>query len=97
MVHAHPFRMRPYIKEIRLFPDLVDAVEVYNVGNRNVEENKKAAEYAKKHNLPATAGTDAHYLQESERSGIAFYKPLKDINDFIENVKAGNYRLIMNA
>lgn len=95
VVHAHPFRIRPYIKEVRLFPDLVDAVEVYNVGNRNVEFDKKAAAYAKKHSLPAFAGTDAHGF-EPERSGMAFYRPLEDINDFIENVKSGNYQLIMN-
>jgi len=96
VVHAHPFRIRPYISEIRLFPDLVDAVEVYNVGNRNIEFDKKASEYAKKHNLPGTAGTDAHGF-EPERSGMGFYKPLNNINDFIENIKSGNYRLITNA
>ncbi len=96
VVHAHPFRIRPYIKEVRLFPDLVDAVEVYNVGNKNLEFDKKASEYAKKHKLPVTAGTDAHGF-EQERSGMAFYKPLKDIKDFIENVKSGNCRLIMNT
>lgn len=96
VVHAHPFRMRSYIKEIRLFPDSVDAVEVYNVGNRSVESDSKASEYAKKHNLPGTAGTDAHGFEPS-RSGLAFYEPLKDINDLIKNVKDGNYRLIMNA
>ena len=41
VVHAHPFRIRPYIKEIRLFPDLVDAVEIYNVGNRNIDFDKR--------------------------------------------------------
>lgn len=99
VVHAHPFRERPYIKEIRLYPDLVDAVEVYNVGNRNSEFDKKAAEYAKKHKLPAFAGTDAHGIESEQsigRSGMAFYRPLNDINDFIANVKLGNYKLIMN-
>ncbi|MDI9488223.1 MULTISPECIES: PHP-associated domain-containing protein [Clostridia] len=95
VVHAHPFRIRPYIKEIRLFPDLVDAVEIYNVGNRNIDFDKKAAEYAKKHNLPTTAGTDAHGL-EPERSGMGFSKPLNSIHDFIENIKARDYKLIMN-
>lgn len=96
VVHAHPFRVRPYIKEIRLFPESVDAVEIYNVGNRSTESDRMAADYAKKHNLPGTAGTDAHGF-EPERSGLAFYEPLKDIRDFIENIKSGNYQLIMNA
>lgn len=93
VVHAHPFRIRPYIKEIRLFPDFVDAVEVYNVGNRNIGFDKKANEYAMKHNLPAFAGTDAHG-DEEERSGMVFERPIDSIQDFIINVKSGDYRLI---
>lgn len=95
VVHAHPFRIRPYIKEIRLFPDFVDAVEVYNVGNGNIEFDKKANEYAKKHNFPAFAGTDAHG-DEQERNGMEFDRPLGSIQDFIINVKSGDYRLIKN-
>jgi hypothetical protein len=95
VVHAHPFRIRPYIKEVRLFPKLVDAVEVYNVGNRNVEFDNKAAKYARKHSLPGFAGTDSHGY-ETVRSGMGFDNPLKDIHDFLTNVKANNYKLIMD-
>jgi hypothetical protein len=45
IVHAHPYRVRPYIKEIRLFPDCVDAVEAINVGNRNDDFDRKALLY----------------------------------------------------
>lgn len=93
IVHAHPFRDRPYIKEIRLFPDAVDAVEAINIGNRSEEVDKKAMAYAKKHKLPMTAGTDAHGF-ENQRSGISFTKDLGHINDFIDEIKAGNYELI---
>lgn len=95
VVHAHPFRVRPYIKEIRLFPEFVDAVEVYNVGNRDPEADKKALEYAKKHNLPAFAGTDAHGF-ERERNSMGFDKPLDSIHEFIENVKSRDYKIIMD-
>lgn len=100
VVHAHPFRMRPYIKEIRLFPEFVDAVEVFNVGNRNLEFDKKAEEYALKHNLPGFSGTDAHgqdYEQIIGRGGIAFYRPLNDMKDLLNEVKSGNYELVRNS
>lgn len=93
IVHAHPFRVRPYIKEIRLLPMFVDAVEAINVGNRNDEFDKKAMAYAKKHKLPMTAGTDSHGL-EKFRSGIAFPHKLKSIQDYINSIKANEYELI---
>lgn len=96
VVHAHPFRERPYIKEIRLFPDQVDGVEVYNVGNQSMEFDKKAVAYAKKHNLVAFAGTDSHGF-EHERYAMGFDKPINSIEDFLENVKAGDYKLVMDA
>jgi hypothetical protein len=93
IVHAHPFRVRPYIKEVRLFPDCVDAVEVINVGNRNDEFDRQAAVYAKKHRLPVTAGTDCHGL-ETVHSGLAFHHRIEDISDFIRELKSGKYELI---
>lgn len=95
VVHAHPFRIRPYIKEVRLFPKLIDAVETYNVGNGNRDFDKKAVGYAKKHKLPAFAGTDSHGF-ELERSGMRFHKPINSIEEFLENVKSGAYKLITN-
>lgn len=92
VVHAHPFRRRDYIKEIRLFPDFIDAVEVYNVGNGNIDFDKKAVAYAKKHNLPGFAGTDAHGFEHGY-NGMGFTKPLNSIHDFISNVKSGDYKL----
>lgn len=93
VVHAHPFRERPYIPEVRLFPESVDAVEAINVGNRNDEFDEKAFRYAKKYKLPVTAGTDAHGL-ENRHSGIAFSHRINDIHDYISTIKTGNYELL---
>ncbi len=93
VVHAHPFRVRPYIKEIRLYPEYVDAVEVINIGNRNQDFDRKALLYAKKHNLPVTAGTDAHGIEHTQ-SGVAFPYPLRSIEDFITGIRAGEHELI---
>jgi len=93
VVHAHPFRERPYIKEIRLFPEAVHAAEVMNIGNGNKIFDEKATKYAKQHNLIMTAGTDSHGFEE-KRSGMMFQHRLADIHDFIQSVKSGEYELI---
>jgi hypothetical protein len=93
VVHAHPFRIRDYIKEIRLFPSCVDAVEGINVGNRNDEFDRQAMAYAKQHKLPIIAGSDAHGII-NYRSGIAFKRKAENINDLIDMIKTGKYELI---
>ncbi|NLP34920.1 MAG: histidinol-phosphatase [Clostridiales bacterium] len=95
VVHAHPFRERDYIKEIRLFPDAVDAVEVINIGNDKKEFDEKAKEYAEQHKLLMTAGTDSHGY-EKRRSGVSFDHKLTDIDDFIRSIKSGKYKLIQD-
>ncbi len=62
IIQAHPFRREAYIKEIRLYPELVDAIEVFNLGNKEDSWNYEALELAKKHNKPCTAGSDCHYI-----------------------------------
>ncbi len=87
---AHPFRQRSYIKEIRLFPELVDAVEVFNAADQD-EWNELAAEFAARHNLACTAGSDTHGApgpEEVPRAGVAFARRLGNIADFVAAVKA---------
>ncbi len=93
VVHAHPYRIRPYIKEIRLFPKLVDAVEAVNLGNHNDTFDRQALVYARKHKLPVTAGTDAHG-NERLHSGMAFSYEIENIQDFIEGIRAGKGELL---
>lgn len=94
IIHAHPFRVRPYIKEVRLFPEAVDAVEAINVGNGSDEFDRQAMDYAKQHHFPVTAGTDAHG-KESLHSGIAFQHKIKDMQDLIDSIRSGEGELIL--
>lgn len=64
IIQAHPYREASYIREIRLFPELVDAIEGFNLHNKNMEWNVKAQELAKAYNKPVTAGSDCHHLDE---------------------------------
>lgn len=93
VVHAHPFRIRPYIKEVRLYPKFVDAVEVINVGNRSKEFDEKAADYARKNKLIEMAGTDAHGYDNC-RSGIALEHNINSIHDLLKQVKENKHELL---
>ena len=95
--HAHPFREAPYIKEIRLFPEYVDAVEGINASHSSFamrpdewheEYNERALAYAKEHNLPLTAGSDQHSTKMI-CGGMLFPRRLADIHEFTRAVMAG--------
>ena len=91
--HAHPFREESYIPEIRLFPELVDAVEGINathssrvsVSHKDPKFNCLALEYAQEHHLPLTAGSDQH-TTTMIGGGMVFPRRLHDIHDFCEAV-----------
>lgn len=87
IIHAHPFREAPYIKEIRLFPSYVDGVEVYNFGNESVNPkfNIDAYEYAKENELPMTGGTDSHNVKATW-GGMIFDHKLDTINDYMNAI-----------
>ena len=93
VVHAHPFRDRPYIDKIRLYPKLVHAVETYNACNYE-EENKQAYIYAKKYNLPMTAGADSHH-KDIICSGIGVNKKFNSIYDYIDLIKNNEEKVFL--
>ncbi|MDR1699677.1 MAG: PHP domain-containing protein [Lachnoclostridium sp.] len=88
VIHAHPFREAPYILEIRLEPDYVDGIEVFNYANhyRNPLFNKRAYEYAQKYDLPMTCGSDIH-RKGSAVCAMCFEEPLHSIQDYMKAVR----------
>ncbi len=89
VVHAHPFREAPYLTEIRLYPDYIDAVEGINTSHDNAF-NEKAIEYARQHNLPITCGSDQHTVN-LRKSGICFKTPVKNIKDFTDRILKNDF------
>jgi len=85
--HAHPFREAPYIRRIRLYPGLVDAVEGVNSSHTDPRYDKKAVAYAKKHHLLITAGSDTHHADLLLGGGMTFSHRLDTIADFISAVR----------
>ncbi len=89
VVQAHPFRERDYISTVHLSPKLSDAFEVVNIGN-TPQQDASARKYAQKHGLRMTAGTDIHSVTQVTPellSGMAFEKPLRDIQDYVRAVQ----------
>lgn len=93
VIHAHPFRVEPYIKEIRLFPEHVDAVEGINATHSSVNSNshknplwnEQAMAYAKEHDLPVTAGSDQH-KHAMIGGGMVFSRKMENIHDLIKAI-----------
>lgn len=85
-VHAHPFREASYIKEIKLFPEYEDAIEICNASHKDPKFNIHAARYALLHNKPVTGGSDAHHA-DSKHGGMYFDHKLMNIQDFIISVE----------
>ncbi|MBR6044043.1 MAG: histidinol-phosphatase [Ruminococcus sp.] len=95
IVHAHPFREADYLHEIRLMPDWVDAVEIYNVGNKARVMDDRAAWYADQYGLPVTAGTDNHHLTADPVSGVITEEPLMTPGDYFRAVTERRVKLII--
>lgn len=87
-VHAHPYRNRRQLSDLKQVPELADAVEVMNGGNKEGLFNSLAAEYAEKWNKPVTGGSDSHHKKD-RHGGIMVYKPLSAIEDYIRAVTEG--------
>ena len=88
IVHAHPFRQEGYIPAIKLVPDLVDAVEVYNGGNRDERYNARARWYAESYGLPMTSGSDTH-SSDCFLGGILTGADIRTAADYGEAVRSG--------
>lgn len=72
LVRAHPYRRAWYIKKPYVEREgVADAIEVFNGGNSNPEENERALQYALAHHMPMTGGSDAHHVDETARGYIA--------------------------
>ncbi len=97
--HAHPFRNRPYIKNIDLEPNpnALHGVEVFNVSDPD-ERNQLALEFAEKYNLRLLSGGDVHSVgSRLGTSGIAVDTPITDTKELAKLLHSGNYKLIING
>lgn len=89
VIQAHPFRRASYIDHIRLFPDCIDGVEVFNACRKD-EENEMALLFADHYKLLHFAGSDNHKGRERPvLAGMCSKTPVENEQDFVKMVKSG--------
>lgn len=93
MIQAHPFRYRQYMKAMHQHPLEVHGIEVYNGGNKPIE-NQMAELYAQAFNFPVTSGSDIHNVNNVINAeshlpigGMAFETPVLDCKDYAKKIK----------
>ncbi len=90
LIQAHPYREASYVREVRPYPQFVDAIEVRNMGNSDPEFDRKALKLAKMMNLPMTAGSDCHtFGDENFGVGIILEKEPKDLAEICKLIREG--------
>lgn len=99
VIQAHPYRHRDYFKkkEVHIFPNLVEGIEVFNSSNTKLE-NELAYKLAKDYGKAISGGSDRHriidvnYLtgEEKTSSGIMISKKANSIFDLIDAIKTGD-------
>jgi predicted metal-dependent phosphoesterase TrpH len=101
MIAAHPFRgfktfgigqLQMTVEQAcsRKVFDFVDAVEIRN-GKLSAEENDMAAQVAARVDLPGTAGSDAHSLDEVGRWVTDFERTVESEQDLVRELRAGRF------
>ena len=88
LVHAHPYRERNYVTNIKLMPEICDAIEVYNAGNTD-NQNALGYEYATSLGLPMTAGSDIHKCYDNAMGGMLLPRRARTPYEYAAMVTAG--------
>ena len=90
IIQAHPFREASYVRQVRSYASYVDAIEVTNLGNWEIEWDQKARNEAIKFGKPMTAGSDCHHFgDEYFGAGIILNKEPKDLIEVCEIIRSG--------
>lgn len=88
----HPFdrlrssALRTEALERLVSQGLVDMIEGFNARMMRPEDNRMALEYARYHDLPVTAGSDAHTYAEIGTAWTGL-RPFADSREFLQSVR----------
>lgn len=96
IVHAHPFRRRFLLADLKPTPEVEDAVEVMNGGNDDPIYNELAKEYARIWKKPVTGGSDSHHKKD-RHIGITAETPIHTIEDYCDLVRSGRIIEILST
>lgn len=91
---SHPFdRLRKgawHEEDLLRIIDQVDAIEVFNARCMYADDNVKAMQFAQKHQLTGTVGSDAHSRIEYGRA-LAQMPPFEGASDFLLALRAAQH------
>lgn len=91
---SHPFdRLRKgawHEADLLRIIDRVDAIEIFNARCMYADDNVKALQFAEKHALTGTVGSDAHSRIEYGRA-LAQMQPFEGASDFLMALRAAQY------
>ncbi len=90
IVQAHPLRDRICTPT----PEWVDGFEIYNSNPRHKDFSEEVKACALENNLFATAGSDAHRVDDVAGSGIITDNEITTVEEFINTVKKGDFQII---
>ncbi|MGN1077675.1 MAG: PHP domain-containing protein [Candidatus Gallimonas sp.] len=96
VIQAHPYREAPSIDHIRLFPAVVDGLEVVNAC-QDARSNRLAGILADEYGLCKTGGSDIHYCEKNLLAGVEFTEKLVSEKDYSERVKRGEGKVFTLA
>ena len=98
IAYAHPFRDRDYIKNPDEVPDIsiVDGIEGYNRGNRDIE-NEKAIRVFGNEDTVITAGSDLHSTDFDSAYGIETQHRIKSNEELVKTLLERNFRVYLGG
>lgn len=86
VIQAHPFRMRDYLRDIRVCTRFTDGIEVANAGNTPAQD-AYAARYARAKGLYCISGSDNHRSREgAPLFGVGLAEKLDSSADWVRHV-----------
>ncbi len=90
VIQAHPFRDRPYIKMIHLYPENIEGIEGINTAN-SPNDNLAALCYALRYHLLIQAGSDTHHSKTigDMNGGILCEEPILSSADYARRLRSG--------
>lgn len=92
VVHAHPFRCGMTVED----PSLLFGIEVHN-GGTDAHRNELARLYAEHYGKKQLSGSDFHAARHLARGGIETEKTVRNYEELLSILRAGNYSLIENS
>jgi len=92
-VLPHPFRTFSEINFLKEIVKHIDVIEGFNARMKSDILNKKAQSFAKDHNLPLIAGSDAHFTHEIGRGLTKFQEEHLEIDEIRTSILHNKCRL----